>query len=257
MLATATFARNSEEMTTVSRKLKVLSVLAEKLSFADLQSIAHNLEVDAIAGRSKAALVDALVSSRTAALSDILGYCPRALLKQLCTQLGLSHAGKTKDTLIARIVDEEDLHGWSVPELRAFLSQYPRVPDELSSSERVHVERKFSELMEHASPGGLQGARLLVGPAVTRLRNAKAPWRHRVADLGERLAMLVDVPPIGPALPSLEVKAAVAAVRYFATSDSVLPDWDARTAIDDAYVFDLCHAKLSRSALLAIADDLD
>ena len=240
----------------MSRKRRVLSLLADELTLADFQSIARSLEVDSSGARSKAALVEALVSSRTAGLASILGCCSRTLLKQVATQLGLPDTGKTLDVLISRIVDEDDLAGWSVPEIRMFLSTYLRVPDELSQFERILVTRQFTELMEQASPQGLRAARPLVAPAIARLRRAKAPWRHRIARIAEHLAVLAEAPTDRPDLEGAEVQAAVAAVRYFATSESVLPDWDARTAIDDAYAFGLCHSKLARGALLSIACDL-
>jgi hypothetical protein len=239
----------------VSHKRRVLLLLAQELSLGELQSIASTLDVRS--GRSKSALVDALVSSRTAGLAAILGCCSRASLKEVCVQLELSDAGKELDVLIARIVDGDDLSGWNVPELRTYLTNYVRVPDELSKAERAHVRRHFDELMEQASPKGIRAAGPLVNPAAARLRKAAAPWKHRVAELAERLAALAEAPPEGPSLAGPEVQAVVAAVRYFATSESVLPDWDARTAIDDAYAFDLCHEKLGRPALLAIASDLD
>lgn len=241
----------------MSHKRRVLSLLADELSLADLQWIASTLEVRSSQGRSKTALVEALVSSRTAGLPNILGRCSRSVLKQICTRLKLSDAGKELDVLITRIVDENDMAGWSVPDLRTFLTNYVRVPDELSKVERVHVKSHFDELMEQASPRGLRTARTLVGHAAARLRKASAPWKHRVADVAERLAALAEAPPEGLDLAGAEVQAVVAAVRYFATAESVLPDWDARTAIDDAYAFDLCHEKLTRFALLAIADDLN
>src|SRR5688572_6154746 len=137
------FRNPREETTTVSHKRRVLSLLAHELSVAELQSLASTLEVRSTQGRSKTALVEALVSSRTAGLPKILGCCSRSLLKEVCTHLNLSDAGKELDVLITRIVDEDDLRGWSVSDLRAFLTNYVRVPDELSKAERTHVERHF------------------------------------------------------------------------------------------------------------------
>lgn len=241
----------------MTHKRKVLSLLADELSLAELQTIATRLEVRATQGRSKAALVEALASSHTAGLTDILQYCSRSLLKQICGRMELSDAGKTNECLIARIVDEDDHSGWSLYELREFLTNRLRIPDELNHAERTHVKRSFGELRTQAPPNGLPGARKIVAPAAARLRRAKAVWRHRVAEVAERLAALAEAPPEGSELPNEEMRAVVAAVRYVSTTESVLPDWDPRTAIDDAYVFELCLAELARPALLAIAHGLD
>lgn len=83
----------------MSSKREILGVLTRP----ELQDLSDRFEVQVADRRVRDQLIDALASSRRAAVGDLLGGFSRDRLKELCRQLGLDDTGKEKAALIDRL----------------------------------------------------------------------------------------------------------------------------------------------------------
>lgn len=73
------------------------------LTRARLVDLAGFLEIAGLAGKSKDAIVSAIVSARAVKTADLLATLSRADLKTICRSLGLDEGGRDKKSLIARL----------------------------------------------------------------------------------------------------------------------------------------------------------
>lgn len=82
--------------------------ILEALTKAVLLDIAYEYEISGLSGKNKAAVIDALAKSQTVKLDEFLTWLSRDELKSLCSALDMDDSGRAKQTLIDRLLGNDN-----------------------------------------------------------------------------------------------------------------------------------------------------